>query len=89
MFLGLPVLRTTTVDKVRAEITIHEGMADYSGWDVWEHLKWISELSGLDYHALAMVAGRGYQVLTDEAVSYVWLVSRDYYKSKARLLYEG
>jgi hypothetical protein len=81
-------IRKTTADRIDdATIIIQTGMDEYSGWDVEDHLRWVSELSGLNYFDLSLLVERGYLVLTDESVSVVWLVSSDYYKSTARLIY--
>jgi len=84
-------IRTTTVNKIDSgvNIVIETDMEEYSGWGCLEHLKWVSELSGLDLAQLILLVGRGYLVLTDESVSVVWLVSNDCHKSKAQLIYAG
>jgi hypothetical protein len=89
-FHGLPVLRKTKVDRIvrnDLNVIVQTDMNDYSGWGYQEHLEWICELSGLSYVPLVQAVCDGYLVLTDEAVSEVWLVSKDYHKSTARLLY--
>ena len=81
-------IRTTTANKiVGVDVVIKTDMKEYSGWGCLEHLKWISELSGLSLVQLILLVGRGCLVLTNESVSVVWLVSNDYHKSKARLIY--
>jgi len=82
-------IKTTTANRiVGADIVVRAGMDEYSGWGWVDHLKWICELTGLNLSALIILVGRGYLVMTDESASKVWLVSRDYYKSTARLIYE-
>ena len=81
-------IRKTTAKCIDdAEIIIQTGMDEYSGWGVEDHLKWVSELSGLNYIDLFIIVRRGYLVLTNESVSVVWLVSSDCYKATARLIY--
>jgi hypothetical protein len=62
-------------------------MEEYSGWDCWDHLKWISELSGLSVHDLFALVAQGWLVMTDEYVGAVWLVPNDNVNSMARLVY--
>ncbi len=68
-------------------ITIRKDMEEYSGWTEWEHLCWISDLTGLSAVELSLLVEKGYLVMTDESVSRVWLLSNDYYKTTARLLF--
>jgi hypothetical protein len=87
-FRGLPVVRTTTADKITCgDIAVKTGMDEYSGWREQEHLEWISELTGLCLVALIHLVGDGYVILTDDSCSEVWLLSKDYWKTTARLLY--
>jgi len=84
------VLKTARADKVALPyVRIYKHMEPYSSWDYKVHLQWVSELTGLDLPTLIKLVDRGYQVFTDEEVSVVWLVSNDYYKSLARLIWEG
>jgi hypothetical protein len=88
LFRGVPVIKESRADRVTgADLIVKKGMGDYSGWGWVEHVTWISELSGLEQAALYLLVSDGYLLLTDESVSKVWLVSNDYYKSKARLIY--
>ena len=76
-------IRTTTADKLDGmDVVIRRGMDTYSGWAEWDHVCWLSEITGLDAVGLILLVDQGY-------LSRVWLVSRDYHKSKARLLWEG
>lgn len=85
----IEAIRTTTADKVNLpDVHIFDGMEEYSGWGAWDHLRWLSELSGLPLGDLLFYFNRGYHFFTDESVSVIWMVSNDYYKSKARLIYE-
>ena len=87
-FRGLPVVRQTTADKITCgDIAVKTGMEVYAGWTEHEHLVWISDLSGLDLVALIHLVSDGYVVLVDEHCCEVWLLSRDYWKTTARLLY--
>lgn len=88
MFKGLPVLRKTTADKITVPpILIHDNMEPYNGWDCLDHIRWVAELTGLDGFWLAC-QGEKAIIATDECCSIVWLLSRDYYKTTARLLFE-
>lgn len=83
-------IKTTTVDKIDTTrlFIISKDMEEYSGWGWVEHVHWVAELTGLSAVDLILLVGKGYLILTNEEVSVVWLVSNDYYKSTARLLYE-
>jgi hypothetical protein len=84
----LDAIRTTKANRVNLpSVHIHSGMGDYSGWDWLDHVKWLSELSGLGQVELIMLAMKGYHFFTDEHVSEVWMVSKDYFRSTARLIY--
>ena len=88
-FKGLEVIRECRADRVDLPHTlVHIGMEEYSGWGWLEHVHWIAELSGLDLVTLVLLVGQGYVLSTDESVSEVWLLSNDYYRTTARLLYE-
>ena len=81
-------IRTTTADRIGCmDIIISRDMKDYSGWAWQEHVRWVCELSGLDGVNLILLVGSGYMIVTDESVNQVWLLSNDYYKTTARLLY--
>ena len=84
----IAAIKTTTADKVNLPpVNIFDGMEEYSGWSSWDHLCWLSELSGLPLGDLLFYFNRGFHFFTDESVSVVWMLSNDYYKSKARLIY--
>jgi len=86
-FRGLAVVRETTADRLRFRgFTIKKDMTTYSGWDWLDHLEWVCELTGLCYATLVSLVSQGYMVLTDEECSEVWLLCRDYYRTKCRLL---
>jgi hypothetical protein len=85
----MEAIRTTTADKVNLpHVHIHKDMEDYAGWGWQEHLRWVSELTGLNRAELILAAGDGYHIITDDDVSEVWMLSNDYYKTTARLLYD-
>ena len=85
----LESIRKTTADRVNLPpVHVYKGMDDYSGWNHREHLEWISDLSGLPYVELLLRASDGYHFFTDDSVSEVWMLSNDYYKTTARLIYE-
>ena len=91
-FKGLPVVRKTTADKVNLpEIIIRSGMEKYSGWGFQEHVKWVAELTGIDFITLSLALGKqsgnNYMLATDESCSEVWLLSDDFYKTTVRLIY--
>lgn len=87
-FRGLPVVRKTTANCITCgDIAVKTGMDEYSGWREHEHLVWISDLTGLDRVALINLVSDGYTVLVDEHCCEVWLLSKDYWKTTARLLY--
>lgn len=80
-FRGLPVLRETTADKVNLpDLLIKPDMAEYAGWDYAAHIRWVRDLTKLPV-LLGMI------LATDESCSVVWLLARDDYKTKCRLIY--
>jgi len=88
-FKELEVLRESRADKIGPfDTLIHKGMKEYSGWGWVEHVQWVCELTGLPLVVLMLLVGNGYVLLTDESCSAVWLVSRDHWKAKARLIYK-
>jgi len=77
----MPVLRETTADKVTLpELLIKEDMEEYSGWSYSDHIRWVNELTSLSIPLGSIIA-------TNEDCSEVWLLARDYYKTKCRLIY--
>jgi hypothetical protein len=86
------VIRKTTANKIksdfRLDVLIHQKMESYSGWNCFDHLQWVCDLTGLDYSPLFSLLLDGYCLLTDESVSEVWLLSKNNYKTTARLIYQ-
>lgn len=80
-FKGLPVLRETTADKITLPpLLIKPDMEEYSGWDYADHIKWVNELTKLQIPLGSIIA-------TDEHCAEVWLLAKDYHKTKCRLIY--
>lgn len=82
-FKGLLVHRTTTFDKLntsRLQVLIKPDMEEESGWDYTDHIKWVNELTKLKIPF-------GSIIVTDEQCTEVWLLSRDHYKTKCRLIH--
>jgi hypothetical protein len=88
-FKGLGVYRTGKAHRIsfNGNVLVKRGMEDYSGWGWQEHVEWICDLSGLNMVTLVLLVGDGYVLWTDESVSEVWLLSSDYYKATARMIY--
>ena len=85
----IKAIKTTTANKIDGmDILIKRGMEDYSGWGMRQHLEWLCDLSGLPYTELFLLVNDGYVILTDEEVSEVWLICKDKYNSKARLIFQ-
>jgi hypothetical protein len=80
-FKGLPVLKTATAETVALPpLLIKPDMEEYSGWDYADHIKWVNELTGLNIPLGSIIA-------TDEHCTEVWLLARDHYRTKCRLIY--
>jgi hypothetical protein len=100
-FKGLKVLKETTADKADLpSILIYDGeleedgedelglpkwrmvggMEEYSGWGYHKHWLWVQELTGLKLPLDCILA-------TNEDCSEVWLLSRNYWKTKCRLIH--
>jgi hypothetical protein len=89
MSIPFEVIKTIVAHRIEnVDIVVRAGMEDYSGWGCLDHLKWIGELSGLDLDAMILLIDSGYLILTNEAVSEVWVISHDSFDAVADLVYD-
>ena len=83
-------IRKTTADKITLDtvVLVHKAMEPYSGWGCHDHIAWIGELTGLNVVDMILSVDKGRLLMTDEECSAVWLLSRDHWRTTARLIYQ-